>query len=99
MTCSGWHRHPAVYVGSEIEQAVIDARYIGFNDHRREFTTEDLLAALQRQVPISISHAKMWKSCGIGLAGRTSSIRIVRDSSVAQSQFVPIQIEIKTLPE
>ncbi len=42
------------YVGSEIEQAVIDAMYVGFNEGR-EFTTEDILAALRRQVPLSIS--------------------------------------------
>lgn len=42
------------YVGSEIEQALIDAMYVGFNESR-EFTTEDMLAALKRQVPLSIS--------------------------------------------
>ncbi len=43
------------YVGSEIEQAVIDAMYLGFNDHAREFSTQDILAALARQVPLSVS--------------------------------------------
>lgn len=43
------------YVGSEIEQAVIDAMYLGFNDGKREFTTEDILLALRHQVPLSIS--------------------------------------------
>lgn len=43
------------FVGSELEQAVIDAMYTGFNDNGREFTTEDILAALKRQVPISVS--------------------------------------------
>ncbi|NBD36596.1 MAG: AAA family ATPase [Chloroflexi bacterium] len=32
----------------------IDEMYLGFNDHR-EFTTEDILAALQRLVPLAIS--------------------------------------------
>ena len=43
------------YVGSEIEQAVIDAMYVGFNDQVREFTTQDILGALARQVPLSVS--------------------------------------------
>jgi AAA+ superfamily predicted ATPase len=42
------------YVGAEIEQAIIDAMYVGFNSER-EFTTEDISAALKRQVPLSVS--------------------------------------------
>jgi AAA+ superfamily predicted ATPase len=42
------------YVGAEIEQAIIDAMYVGFNAGR-EFTTEDVSAALKRQVPLSVS--------------------------------------------
>jgi len=42
------------YVGSEIEQAIIDAMYVGFNGSR-EFNTEDVSAALKRQVPLSVS--------------------------------------------
>jgi SpoVK/Ycf46/Vps4 family AAA+-type ATPase len=43
------------YVGAEIEQAVIEAMYIGFNDNQREFTTEDILRSLKRLVPLSVS--------------------------------------------
>ena len=42
------------YVGAEIEQAIFDAMYVGFNGGR-EFTTEDISAALKRQVPLSVS--------------------------------------------
>jgi hypothetical protein len=42
------------YVGAEIEQAIIDAMYVSFSSGR-EFTTEDISAALQRQVPLSVS--------------------------------------------
>ncbi|MEJ5314539.1 MULTISPECIES: AAA family ATPase [Anaerolinea] len=47
------------YVGAEIEQAVIDAMYLGFNDGEREFTTEDILHALKRQVPLSVSQREI----------------------------------------
>jgi len=43
------------YVGAEIEQAIIDAMYIGFNDGGREFTTDDVLDALRRLGPLSVS--------------------------------------------
>ncbi len=42
------------YVGAELEQAVIDAMYVGFGAGR-EITTEDISQALQRQVPLSVS--------------------------------------------
>lgn len=42
------------YVGAELEQAIIDAMYVGFGDSR-EFTTEDISASLKRQVPLSVS--------------------------------------------
>lgn len=42
------------YVGAEIEQALIDAMYVGF-DAGREFTTEDIVDALRRQVPLCVS--------------------------------------------
>ena len=42
------------YVGSEIEQAIIDAMYVGFNENR-EFTTQDISKSLERQVPLSVS--------------------------------------------
>jgi AAA+ superfamily predicted ATPase len=46
------------YVGAEIEQAVIDAMYVGFNENR-EFITDDIDAALKRQVPLAISQREI----------------------------------------
>ena len=42
----------AGYSGAELEQAVVDAMYTGF-DERREFTTADVLASLRATVPLS----------------------------------------------
>ncbi|CAN5451065.1 AAA family ATPase [soil metagenome] len=42
------------YVGSEIEQAIIDAMYVGFNSNR-EFNSDDISKALEKQVPLSVS--------------------------------------------
>jgi AAA+ superfamily predicted ATPase len=42
------------YVGAEIEQAIIDAMYVGFNAGR-EFTTADIAASLKRQIPLAVS--------------------------------------------
>ena len=82
------------FVGSEIEQAVIDAMYIGFNDREREFTTEDILAALRHQVPLSVSQREqIEKLRGWLREGRAQSASF-SDAADAESQFVPIQIEV-----
>lgn len=47
------------YVGAEIEQAIIDAMHVGFNDQQREFTTEDIRQALRCQVPLSVSQREV----------------------------------------
>ncbi len=56
--CKGEHerlaRESQGYVGAEIEQAIIDAMYVGFNENR-EFHSGDIATALRRQVPLSIS--------------------------------------------
>jgi len=83
------------YVGAEIEQAVIDAMYLAFSDKSnpgRDFTTEDILAALSRQVPMSksqreaIAGLRQW--LGEGRA-QSASFSEMRD---AQSQFVQIEV-------
>jgi len=87
------------YVGSEIEQAIIDAMYIAFNDGEREFTTEDILAALKRQVPISVSQRENIERLRLWLREGRAQSASFRDTSTAESQFVPIQIELDQPPK
>ncbi len=83
------------FVGAEIEQAVIDAMYTGFNDGEREFTTEDILQAIKRQVPISVSQRENVEKLRNWLREGRAQSASYRDKASAESQFVPIQIEIK----
>lgn len=46
------------YVGAEIEQAVLDAMHVGF-DQDREFRTADIAGALDRQVPLSVAQREI----------------------------------------
>ncbi len=46
------------WVGSEIEQAIVEAMHVAFADHQREFTTEDIVAAIRNQKPLSKFHAE-----------------------------------------
>jgi len=45
----------AGYVGAEIEQAIVDALFVAFSQGMREVTTDDIAAALRRQIPLSTS--------------------------------------------
>ena len=83
------------YVGAEIEQAIIDGMYIGFNDNRREFTTQDILASLERQVPLSISQRENVEALRSWLReGRAQSASFQRAEEAAD-RFVRIQLELK----
>jgi hypothetical protein len=47
------------YVGSEIEQSVIEALYVAFHQSQRPLKTEDIVSALRRQVPLSVSQSEV----------------------------------------
>ena len=84
-------REAAGYVGAEIEQAIIDAMYVGFNSSR-EFTTSDISGALKRQVPLSVSQQetigalRSWLREG---RAQSASFQEIRE---AEQQFVPLQL-------
>ena len=81
------------YVGAEIEQAIIDGMYVGFNQGR-EFSTNDLSHALKRQVPLSVSQQetieglRRWLKEG---RAQSASFEEIRE---AEQQFVPLQLEL-----
>ena len=90
------------YVGAEIEQAIIDAMYAAYSDRTnpgRDFTSEDILAALARQVPLSQSQREAIGALRQWLAeGRAQSASCL-EAQQAQEQFVPIQLQIGPQPE
>jgi AAA+ superfamily predicted ATPase len=82
------------YVGAEIEQAIIDAMYIGFNDKRREFTTQDIINALKRQVPLSVSSRETIESLRNWLREGRAQSASFSESNEAADKFVQIQLDI-----
>ncbi len=85
----------AGYVGAEIEQAIIDAMYIGFNDNQREFTTQDVLLAIKRQVPLSVSQRETINLLRNWLKEGRAQSASFREPEEAETQFVPIELEIR----
>lgn len=45
----------ATFTGAEIEAAIISAMYEAFDDNKREFTTEDILNAIEDTVPLAMT--------------------------------------------
>jgi SpoVK/Ycf46/Vps4 family AAA+-type ATPase len=83
------------YVGAEIEQAIIDAMYTGFNAGR-EFTTEDISAALQRQVPLSVSQRETINALRDWLREGRAQSASFEEAQEAEQRFVPLQINSGT---
>jgi AAA+ superfamily predicted ATPase len=80
------------YVGSEIEQAIIDAMYFGF-DAGREFETEDVSAALRRQVPLSVSQREIINALRSWLnEGRARSASKMETDS-RDDRHAPLQLD------
>jgi SpoVK/Ycf46/Vps4 family AAA+-type ATPase len=82
------------YVGAEIEQAVIDAMYAGFGAGR-EFTTEDVSAALKRQVPLSVSQRETIGALRAWLREGRAQSASFQEAREAEQQFVPLQLDIR----
>lgn len=82
------------YVGAELQQAIIDAMYIGFNEGGRELTTEDILECLKKQVPLSVSQREVISGLRRWLQeGRAQSASYLENRQAAES-FVPLDVPV-----
>jgi SpoVK/Ycf46/Vps4 family AAA+-type ATPase len=84
------------YVGAEIEQAVIDAMYLAFNDARnpgRDFTTEDVLASIKRQVPLSRSQRETIEALRQWLREGRAQSASYQETQKWEQNIVQLQIE------
>ncbi len=79
------------YVGAEIEQAIIDAMYAGFGAGR-EFTTDDVSAALKRQVPLSVSQRETIGALRAWLKEGRAQSASFQEAHEAEQQFVPLDL-------
>jgi AAA+ superfamily predicted ATPase len=80
------------YVGAELEQAILDAMYVGFNEGR-EFTTQDVSHALSQQVPLSVSQRETIDALrGWLREGRAQSASIAArgDSALGVEKMPPL---------
>jgi len=84
------------YVGAEIEQAIIDAMYIAFNDPKkpsREFTTEDVLEALAKLIPLSKSQKEIINALREWMIEGRAQSASFSEAEEAQKWYVDIQLD------
>jgi hypothetical protein len=79
------------YVGAEIEQAIIDAMYTGFGAGR-ELTSDDVSAALKRQVPLSVSQRETIGALRAWLKEGRAQSASFQEVQEAEQQFVPLDL-------
>ncbi|HVN53496.1 MAG TPA: AAA family ATPase [Anaerolineaceae bacterium] len=85
-------RNSEGYVGAEIEQAIIDAMYVGFNENR-EFNTADIRNALNRQVPLSVSQRETIEALRNWLREGRAQSASFQEAQEAEQQFVQLQLK------
>ncbi len=80
------------YVGSEIEQTVIDAMYLAFNENMRRVTTADIFQCLKTQVPLSVSQRETVAALREWLAeGRAISASSAAEPEQAVSRHIALE--------
>jgi SpoVK/Ycf46/Vps4 family AAA+-type ATPase len=87
----------AGFVGAEIEQAVVDAMHLAYNDKtspRREFTTADIIAALARLVPLSRSQRERIEILRSWLHDGRAQSASYTEARKHEEQFVNIDIQL-----
>ncbi len=93
--CMRLARESEGYVGAEIEQAIIDGMYVGFNQGR-EFSTEDISKALKRQVPLSVSQKETIEALRNWLKEGRAQSASFEEIREAQQQFVSLQLDLRS---
>lgn len=81
------------YVGAEIEQAIIDAMYAGF-DADREFTTDDILNAFRKQIPLSVSQADAVQELRRMLMDGKAQSASFHEAHQAKESFVEVNLKL-----
>jgi hypothetical protein len=66
--------------------------YLGFSEER-EFTTDDILQSLKRQVPLSVAQREVIESLRQWLREGRAQSASFQELKEAEKQFVPLQLE------
>lgn len=83
----------SLFVGAELEAAIVDALHMGHSDRARPITTEDILTCLKRLIPLAksqreaITELRRWLNEGLAISASFTS----KEEAIAKS---PVEEEI-----
>ena len=93
---AGLARRCEGFVGAEIEQSIIDAMYLAFNDDadpEREFTTGDIEQAMAKLVPMCRSQKETIDLLRLWLVEGRAQSASHPEAELAKNAFVDIQLD------
>jgi len=79
------------FTGAEIEAAIVDAMYVGFDDGKREIKTEDILTSLLETVPLSVQMKEQVDALRVWARSRARHASVPRKSALIQSEIARIK--------
>lgn len=87
------------FTGAEIEAAIISAMYEAFADNKREFSTDDILCAIEETVPLAVTMKEQidglraWASKRARHASKTSKRKVDKEILETQESLMQNNIE------
>ncbi len=87
------------FTGAEIEAAIISAMYEAFADNKREFTTDDILCAIEETVPLAVTMKEQidglraWAARRARHASKTSKRKVDKEILETQQSLMQNNID------
>ena len=85
------------FTGAEIEAAILDSLYVGFEDGRRDITTEDIRQSLSETVPISIQMKEQVDALRQWAKTRARHASVPRHGSAIQSEIARMKSQNRVI--
>lgn len=79
------------FTGAEIEAAIIDAMYVGFDDNKRQITTKDIQMSLAETVPLSVQMKEQVEGLRVWARTRARHASVPRKSANIQQEIAKIK--------
>ena len=93
--------HSSTFTGAEIEAAIISAMYEAFDDNKREFTSDDILSAIEDTVPLAVTMKEQidglraWAYKRARHASKTKKKKVIDDDIIETKKSLMAHIDIE----
>lgn len=94
-------KYSSTFTGAEIEAAIISAMYEAFDDNKREFTSDDILSAIEDTVPLAVTMKEQidglraWAYKRARHASKTKKKKVIDDEIIETKKSLMAHIDIE----